>query len=206
MNRIALFCLLLLAVSIAAHTQPAQKIVRLKRGQTLSLEYMTSLDSAHVNVGDDVPLRLTRPLVADGAVILPLDSVVHGKVTRVMRAGICKSGEIAWTLHSIETPNGEYIRVQEVVSYPFKYFRTDGDPEWVPLGTPLTPISGGVKYAGTLAVAVALSPFLVPMVTVMAIDDWRNGCKNEPGSERILPAGLGDLYAVSKSQRVTAMQ
>jgi hypothetical protein len=187
-----------LSVTVTTHAQSVtgSTTVKVKRGQTLSLSLLTPIDSGHANLGDDVTLKLVRPLVADGATVLPAEWIVHGKVTKVKRAGKnCKEGEVVWKLDSIKTPRGDLLKVQRVHSYPYQDFV--GDPVWVPLDTPWTKIGGAARFTGLLAVSIPLSPLLIPMA-IFATER----CGGKAGEEQSIPLGLGDLFAVSKDVRV----
>ncbi len=197
-----LACLILtLTLTLTTHAQDAKsapKTVKVKRGQTLSISLLTPVDSGHANVGDDVTVKLVRPLMADGATVLPAEWILHGKVTKVKRAGKnCNDGTVVWQFDRIQTPGGDRLKVQRVYSYPFKYFVTSGDPVWVPLDTPLTKIGVATKFTGALAFTVALAPIVIPMAILMA-----EPCERKAGEEESLPAGLEDLFAVSKDVRV----
>jgi hypothetical protein len=201
-----LFVVLALTLTFTAHAQgpkSAPQTVKLKRGQTLSLSLMTPIDSGHAKLGDEVTMKLARPLVADGATVLPVEWVVHGRITKVKRAGKnCKDGQVAWKIDPITTPGGDQLRVQEVHSYPFKYV-VSGDPVWVPLDTPLTKIGGAAEVGVAIPAAVALSPLFVLMA--LATSDGP-GCAGVVGSEKSLPVGHRDLFAVSKDVRVRPIQ
>ncbi len=195
-----LLALLALSVTVTTHAQnvTGSTTVKVKRGQTLSLSLLTPIDSGHANLGDDVTLKLVRPLMADGATVLPADWIVHGKVMKVKRAGKnCQEGEVTWKLDRIQTPKGDQLKVQRVHSYPQKLYVVGGDPVWVPLDTPLTKIGGAAKFTGLLAVSIPLSPLLIPMA-IFATEP----CEGKAGEEQSLPIGLGELFAVSKSMRV----
>ncbi len=192
--------LVVVAPALTTQAQEAKtesKTVSVKRGQTLSLSLLTPLDSSHANLGDDVTLKLARPLIADGAIVLPAEWILHGKVTEVRRAGKnCRDGRVVWQLDRIKTPGGDQLKVQRVYSYPYNS-TIPGDPVWVPLDTPLTKIGGAAKFTGLLVVSVALSPLFVPMAIAAT-----ERCEGKAGQEQSLPVGLGDLYAVSKDAHV----
>jgi hypothetical protein len=164
------------------------------------LSLLTPIDSGHANLGDDVTLKLVRPLNADGATVLPADWLLHGRVTKVKRAGKnCKQGQIVWKLDPLKTPGGNRLKVQRVRSYPFKYRVTSGDPVWVPLATPWTTIGAAARFTVPLGVGVALSPLWLPFGILMALG---NDCEGQAGKEEWLPPGFGDLFAISKGVRV----
>jgi hypothetical protein len=63
--------------STSAHT------VLIRKNIALKLTLLSPLDTAKAKVGDDVPMLLARPLVVDGVTLLPIDDVLHGRVTKV---------------------------------------------------------------------------------------------------------------------------
>ena len=194
---------LALAVALTVQAQDAKtwaKTVKVKRGQTLSLSLLTPVDSGRAKLGDEVTLKLVRPLIADGAIVLPSEWILHGKVTKVKRAGKnCRDGQVVWQIDRIKTPGGNRLKVQRVHSYPYNS-SLPGDPVWVPLDTPFAKVGGAAEFAGLLAFTVALSPLLIPMAIFMT-----EPCKRKAGNEQSLPAGLGDLFAVSKDVRVVPL-
>jgi len=97
--------LLLISVMVAADLSAAQgpsPAVLVRKGTALKLSNLTRLDSAATKVGDDVPLRLERPLVIDGVTLLDSGELMHGRVTKVQRAGPHrKNGEVKWQIENI---------------------------------------------------------------------------------------------------------
>ena len=172
-------------------------VVKVKRGLTLSVSLLTPLDSAHTTVGQDVSAKLVRPLIADGAVVLPIDWIVHGTVVKVKRASKnCHDGTTEWKLKFVTTSHGEQIRVQPIYSYPFDPNQV-GDPEWVPLQTPLKKILRVPVFIGEAAGALALSPVLIPMAIAVT-----EPCHGREGHDQLLQAGRTYLFAVSTDTRV----
>lgn len=185
----------------------AHKTVKLERGQTLSLQLTTPLSSATAKVGDDVPLQLVHPLTVNGGIVLATGWKVRGRISKVKRAGTCKSGGVRWKLDFIDTPNGERVKVKNIESYYVKYSSAGGVPDRVPLGTPLTAIGHEAKFAGGVAIFIAFSPFTVPLAMGLARDnqdDRHDRCRTEPGAEDFTAAGTRYLYAVSEGRRVTS--
>lgn len=71
--------------ALSQQAQAHQAVAR--KGAGLKLALLRPLDSATAKAGDDVPLRLSRPLVVNGVTLLREGDVLHGKVTRVKRSG-----------------------------------------------------------------------------------------------------------------------
>src|ERR1700732_3259916 len=86
---------------ISAQCAPASgdgaKTIHLRSNTGLKLALMRPLSSATARVGDDVELRLERPVVIEGVTLLPAGSIIHGKVTEAKPAGPhCRPGKLKW--------------------------------------------------------------------------------------------------------------
>jgi hypothetical protein len=108
---LVLFAIGLVVSSEALAQQgPAHQVI-VRKGTGLKLALLQPLDSATAKAGDDVPLRLSRPLVVNGVTLLGEGDVLHGKVTRVKRSGPrCRGGEVAWELDRIPFSDGTTAR------------------------------------------------------------------------------------------------
>jgi hypothetical protein len=204
--RALLSAFVMLTLALAAQAQnagPQKRRVKVRRGQTLQLSLLTPLDSGHASVGDSVVAKLVQPLVDEGVTVLPVDWVVHGKVTKVKRAGHnCQSGEVVWELGPVAAPSGEQLRVQRVYSYPYDPNLKGASPDWVPLDTPWKKIGRAPIFVGELAAFIALSPVLVPLGIAVGTS---GKCKGEEGQDMSLPHGSNDLYAISRDALVTPL-
>ena len=99
----------------AQSTDAQPRTVVLKQGQVLEMKLAKRLDSGHNKVGDDVVLKLTKPLMAEGVTVLPAKWVIRGRVTEVNRAGKnCQSGSIRWELQSVTMPDGNKIEIASI--------------------------------------------------------------------------------------------
>ena len=97
----------------AQQAAPAPGVVKVEKNVLLQCALMQPLDPATAKPGDDVPLRLTRPLTVGGLVVLPAGSVVHGKVTKVTPAGRrCTKGSVKWKLDQVPLPDGSKLKTE----------------------------------------------------------------------------------------------
>ena len=98
----------LTAVSSGAQQPvPVAGTVTVPQGTYLRFATVNALDPATANVGDDVPLRLLRPLIVEGVILVPAGTVFHGTVTQVTQPGKhCVQGEVKWKLERIEFADG----------------------------------------------------------------------------------------------------
>lgn len=85
----------------AQQASVSTQTIRIRKHTALKFALVQPLDSAAAKVGDDVPLRLIRPLVVKGVTLLPAGILAHGRVTKVKRAKKCGDGQIEWELRRI---------------------------------------------------------------------------------------------------------
>ena len=101
--------------SWAQSTDTKPRTVTLKRGQALKMKLVKRLDSRRAKVGDDFVLKLVRPLLADGATVLPAGWAVHGRITDVKRAARnCQPGSIHWELEPLTMTDGAKIEIRSI--------------------------------------------------------------------------------------------
>jgi hypothetical protein len=203
MKKLVAFCLLLItpamlsAQNLADNLEP--KIVKLERGQVLDLSLVTPLDSGHAHVGDEISFKLERDLNADQLTVIPKNWVIHGRVTKVGRAGKnCKSGRVRWKLEPLTTPSGRKIKVQSIPVYLAKP-RGVEVVNRVPLDNTGEKIATYAPYAMMVPLVVLLSPAIVLMAIAMS---GEGDCHGTPGQEESVLPGTHFYLAVSKNVRL----
>ncbi len=78
------------------------QIVQVRKNTVLAFTLVNALDSSRAKVGDEVRLRLSRPLIVDNVTLIPEGQVISGRVTMVQQAIPNKrEGRIKWTLDEI---------------------------------------------------------------------------------------------------------
>jgi hypothetical protein len=86
-------------------------VATIAAGTILEFGFINPLSSATAKVGDDVPLRLLRPLMAGDKTLLAEGTIVHGRVTKASPAGPnCKSGTLDWTIDRLSFPDGTTVK------------------------------------------------------------------------------------------------
>jgi hypothetical protein len=75
-----------------ASTSPHTVLVR--KNTTLKFALLEPLDPVPAKVGNDVPMRLARPLVVEGVTLLPADDVFLARVVKVKQPRKCKGGDV----------------------------------------------------------------------------------------------------------------
>lgn len=194
---ILVFALTLQLQAQVRDTSP--KTVLLKRGQVLELSLVTPLDSSRADVGEDVTLRVVHPLVADGVVVVPADSMVHGQITSVTRTGKnCRSGLVRWKLDRLPTAAGKQVKVRIVSKY---LARPNGTlVDQVELDTTGKRFNRAARTTGTVIEFAPLVILTLPWIILMAIAmSGEGGCDGAMGTEEIVPAGTPFYIAISKN-------
>jgi hypothetical protein len=132
---------------------------RIPAGTGLLLKLRTSLDSGSMNVDDQVEATFWSPVIQDEVELIPVDSVMSGKVTAVVRA-------------SKETPAGSVTFTLSVVRHAGTGDRAMLPTQRIVIQAPIAPSEGGrrsrkVKPAeakmaeGATFVAVTSQPLIV---------------------------------------------
>jgi hypothetical protein len=128
-------------------------------GTALLLKLQTTVDSASANVDDQVEARLWSPVIQDDRELIPVDSVMSGKITAVVRA-------------SKRTPVGSVTFVLSVVQHARTRDRAMLPTERIVIEAPVpaTPRGGSAKKMkpadaamteGATFVAVTSQPLIV---------------------------------------------
>jgi len=195
-------------VPCLAQTQTAtpSKVVVYK-GVVLRLTNVQSLDSTLAKEGDQVPLKLARPLVVDGITVLPEGELVYGKVTKVKHAGAdCRDGAVKWKVESITFPDstrarahilfvkeGQNIEVPDV---------EPGKDKRLAAGDILD--GAGTVFEGVMWFIV-LAPILLialPSTLDQQAADKAKACGGKMGHEYLLPENSTIAVAISRDHAV----
>jgi hypothetical protein len=196
---LALFAIGLVVSSDAlAQQTPAQRTV-VRKGAGLKMAMLQPLDSATAKEGDDVPLRLSRPLVVNGVTLLREGEILHGKVTRVKHAGPrCRNGQVTWKLDSIPFADGSTAKSNVRFTTPEPDAKVDDQ-----LDTGVNP------FVWFFVVPIA-GPFVVAFIVISSpvlflnhiLPGSLNGC-SVPGKEFQLPANATVGVAIMKDHHVS---
>jgi len=201
-------CGLVLVPSLAqAQTATAGKVV-VHKGVVLRLTNIQPLDSTKAKHGDQVPLKLTRPLVIEGITVLPEGEVVYGKITRVKHAGKdCRDGRVKLKVENITFPDSSQARTHIL-------FAKEGQNVEVPDVEPGTDkrLSAGdiMDGAGTvfegLMWFIVLAPVLVIALPSILDDNAAakaKACGGKMGQEYLLPENSTVAVAIARDHAVT---
>jgi len=202
---------LLVVSSLLVHNVQAQqqKIVtattkvRIRKKTVLKFTVVEALDSGTSKVGDVVHLRLTRPLVVDGATVLQKGHEETGKVKKVTSAGPGHSGAVLLSVDKVHFDDGSSAHA--------KFWFAGPEPLEVPdrYVKPALDDGTGEAIAG-LTEAVIFAPIVVP-VALYHLPGWihhKATEKPEPrntdkGLDYHLPPGAGAAIVVTEDHQET---
>jgi hypothetical protein len=186
----------LLGVLVAvAQTVPAQQVI-VSKGTALAVTTLQPLSSTTARTGDDVPLRLSRPLVVNGVTLLREDELLHGRVTHVQRAGPkCRYGTVQWKIDRISFTDHSSAHARLYVNAPWSRRPV---PDQLPLGT-------DKSVADRLIISTIAAPIIALALVVesprLVMHDSRNdGCG--AGKDYLLPANSTLAVVITKDHHV----
>lgn len=82
------------------------------KGSHLLVKLVNSVSTRTAREGDYVYMRTASPVVADGRIVVPVESYVQGVVTNARRSGRVKGrAELAIRIETLTLPNGRVVRV-----------------------------------------------------------------------------------------------
>jgi len=100
--------------SLAQAGPPASpKTMTIPKNTALRFALTEQLSSETATAGDDVPLRLKRPLVIDGVTVLAAGEMVHARIAKVKHAGPdCHDGNIKLKLDRVPFADSSTVKVK----------------------------------------------------------------------------------------------
>jgi hypothetical protein len=103
----------------------ADQAVLILRGASMQFETQQPINASTANRGGDVPLRLIRPLVIDGTVVLPPGFESHGVVVRKPEAIGCNWLQVQWSIDKIRMRMAARPSFRKCSFHGAALFRTD---------------------------------------------------------------------------------
>lgn len=195
------FSLAAIAVISIAGQEPLRPVT-IKRGQALAFETTQTVNWKTARVGDPVPLRLKRPLIVEGIVVLPVGTSAVGRVRHIRRE---KCGWVHgdWDFRQLRFADGSRVGAEiELIAEGFD----DNVPDVFSTDIHGHRILGPRNH--DLFKALALSPILLPIVILespgliaMAFAD-RGGACGPYVPRNILPQGSTVGVAILENHRV----
>ena len=177
-----------------AQTAPVQQVV-VNRGTALAVTTLQPLDSATARSGDDIPLRLSRPLVVNGVTLLREGEVLHGKVTHVLHAGPkCHYGQVRWKVERVSFADHTTAQTRLYTDAPWQR----PVPQQLHLGREQNFAERIAETA--LGVPIIGLALLVESPRFLLHDERNDGCGD--GKEYLLPAGSILAVVITRDHHV----
>jgi len=90
----------------------ANKRVLLKRGEIVSLEMIKEINSDNVQIGDVIPLRVSKPVTVEGYKLIHQGAYGEAIVRDVQKArGFGRPGKIVLEVMNVETSDGHRVKL-----------------------------------------------------------------------------------------------
>jgi hypothetical protein len=104
------FAILALSVSIV-------HAAGIPKGSHGLLRLVNSISTRTAREGDYVYMRTATPIVADGSIVVPVDSYVQGVVTHAKRSGrVTGTAELAIRIETLTLPGGKVVKIAPMLS------------------------------------------------------------------------------------------
>lgn len=166
------------------------------------------LNSGRAKAGDDVILKLKKPVLADGVTILAVGWVVHGRVTDVVPAAKpCKQGTIRWELEPLTMKDGSRLEIRAISEEAARYrlLQVPHDMDGPRPGATVKRKTS--SSAGGVAKDILIVPLVIVMIPLRALTFLSEGadfpCRGK-GSEQSIAPGT-TLYAEISTVRYSGV-
>jgi len=181
--------------SLAQDTGKQPRTVTLKQGQIFQMKLAERLSSGRAQVGDDVVLRLSKPILAEGETVLPKDWTIHARIRNVKRASKnCQAGSINWELEPPAMPDREKIEIRfldESVARRRLLDQSSRDA-----AQPVPEANTGEKArckkgasVGGILKGIAVTPLIVMAFPIQILSEGEASCPGGKGREESFWAG-----------------
>jgi len=137
------FIILLFANFISANAQTDSSIYRLPAGTTMRVQMDNEINSKVAAVNDTFTMTLAAPVVVQETVLLPIGTVIEGRITKVKRSSFGgKNGSLEVSFQTLLLANGAKREIEGVLVNELK-------TEFSPTANILT-ILGGTALGGII--------------------------------------------------------
>ena len=104
----------------ALQPSPSSHTVLVRKNTALKFALLEPIDPRPAKVGDDVPMRLARPLVVDGVTSLPAGDLFHARVMKVKPPNKCKCGDVQLELSRVSFADSTSARTRVLFLSPLE--------------------------------------------------------------------------------------
>ena len=115
-TKVFAFIFTLFASFVSVNAQSDSSIYQLKAGTTIRVQMDNEINSRVASVNDTFTATLAAPLLAQETVLLPIGTVIEGRVTKVRRAAYGgKSGSLEVSFQTLRLANGAKREIEGVL-------------------------------------------------------------------------------------------
>jgi hypothetical protein len=110
------FIFMLFANFMSANAQSDSSIYQLQAGTTMRVQMDNEINSRVASVNDTFTTTLTTPVLVERTVLLPIGTVIEGRVTKVRRASYGgKSGTLEVSFQTLRLAGGDKREIEGVL-------------------------------------------------------------------------------------------
>ena len=139
-TKIFAFFSLLFASLISANAQSTSSIYELQAGAKMLVQMDSEINSRVFRVDDTFTTKVVAPVIVREAVVVPIGTIIEGRITKIQSASAGKSGSLTVTFEVLRLANGDKRAIEGVLVKPLKAESSQG--------TSVLAIIGGTALGG----------------------------------------------------------
>ncbi len=114
-TKVFAFFFLLFAIFISANAQTDSSIYQLQTGTKIRVRMDNEINSKVSSENDTFTVRIVEPLKVRESVVLPIGTIIEGRITKVKRAALGgKSGSLEVSFETLLSPDGGKQKIEGV--------------------------------------------------------------------------------------------
>lgn len=115
-TKVFAFFSLLFTISISANAQTDYSIYQLQTGTKIRVRMDNEINSKVSSENDTFTVKISEPLKVRESVVLPIGTIIEGRVTKVKRAALGgKSGSLEVSFETLRSPDGAKQKIEGVL-------------------------------------------------------------------------------------------
>ncbi len=147
-TKIFAFFSLLFASLISINAQSTSSIYELQSGTKMLVQMDSEINSKVFRVNDTFTTKVVAPVVVRETVVVPLGTIIEGRITKIQAASAGKSGCLTVVFEMLRLANGDKRAIEGVLVKPLKAESSQGTSVLAIIGgTALGGIFGAVSKA-----------------------------------------------------------
>jgi len=115
-TKVFAFFSLLFTIFISANAQTDSSIYQLQTGTKIRVQMDNEINSKVSSENDTFTVKISEPLKVRESVVLPIGTIIEGRVTKVKRAALGgKSGSLEVSFETLRSPDGAKQKIEGVL-------------------------------------------------------------------------------------------